>query len=165
MNTVLDFGGTSRSAVFEAFRQVSSGRRLRVFVLPRANEAEYSYIRFEGTLDEALDSLVDGRNSSVQVEAVDGGLHVVTIYPPQFLGDPLQEWSGNVECSDNVIPMFDRLQKIDGLGYVALSKEDSPDFVTEHVTDVTFPWEDWRLKTGAVRGSDGKWVRRRKDGL
>jgi len=130
-------------------------------VLRKAQENELAYQAFDAGLNEALESFANGSVSSVQVHGEGIGTFVGGVYGPGFAGGVLEDWSGSVEGLAIEHTNFDELQSIDGLSYIALSIEESPDFDVPHVTKETFPWSDWRLVGGAVREEDGQWSIRR----
>lgn len=157
-NLILDFGG-QRDAVCAALQAVVRGQAIRILVLPKAQEKELAYQAFGAELKDALQSFANGSISSVQVHGEGAGTFVGGVYGPRFSGGVLEDWSGAVEGAEPAT--FDELRSIDGLSYVALSIEESPDFDFPHVTNETFPWSDWRLVAGAVRAGDGEWSIRR----
>lgn len=159
---VLDFGGPVREAVYVAFCRVSARYDFKIFVLPTTKEQDLTYREFNGSLKEALASISDGSCSSVQVEGRETSPVIAGLYRPSFAGNLLADWSASAEAlGSNAEALFEELQSVDGLGYIALFKEESADFDTERLTEETFPWSDWRLIAGAVRASDGEWIVRR----
>jgi hypothetical protein len=126
----------------------------------KALESELAYGALDATLDDALKSFVKGDIRSVQVHG-DPGTFFGGVYGPRFGDVVLEDWSGSVEGVEIGSSTFEELQSIGGVSYVALSLEECPDFEVPHVTTETFPWSDWRLVVGAVRGDDGRWTIRR----
>jgi hypothetical protein len=163
MNLVLDFGGVLRNAVYAAFRGIVARHECKIMVLPIADELDLMYREFRGTLDEALGLVADGRCGSVQVEGCGAVPILAGLYRPRFAEQPLADWSASAEgLGVNAEAAFEELQRMDGLAYIALSNEESPEFGAEHVTLETFPWADWRLVAGAVRAKGGEWIVRRR---
>lgn len=166
MCKVLEFGGMSKEAVMAALRRIVSEQPVKIFVLPAANEESLDYQEFGGTLEAALRTLAEGRNGSVQVQSTEEGLLCAGIYRPAFANSQLEDWSASAEGRNfDAESAFDEMQSINGLTYVALFYEDSPDFNTDHITARTFPWADSRLLAGAVSTEDGEWLVRRRDNL
>jgi hypothetical protein len=157
---ILDFGG-QRNAVCAALQAVVRGRAVRILVLPKAQENELAYQGFDAGLNDALESFASGNVISVQVHGEGSGALIGGVYGPRFAGGVLEAWSGSVEGFAVEHTDFDELRSIEGLSYVALSIEESPEFDVPHVTKETFPWSDWRLVAGAVRAEDGQWCIRR----
>jgi hypothetical protein len=153
---VLDFGGRMEG-VFGVALEVL-GRSARVLILPKGCESEMVYDESSAEVGEALEAMASGNASSVQMHGDDTRPFVASLYCPRFAGDLLADWSGSIEGLDRMEATFEQLQGVEGLRYIALSVEESPDFETQHVTQKTFPWEDWRLVAGAVRGDDGPWL-------
>lgn len=162
-NGILDFGGRSTDAVIAAFHRFATGQTFKIFVLPVTEEESFDYREFDGELDAALSSVVDGTNGSVQIEGKGGSVLLAGIYRPGFANSNPADWSGSAEgLTSNAEALFEELQTINRLGYVALSEDESPNFDADHITEKTFPWSDWRLIAGAVRAESGKWIVRRK---
>lgn len=163
-NLILDFGG-QREAVCAALQEVVRGQPIRILVLPKVREDELAYQAFDAELNEAMMSFANGTVSSVQVHGEGASTFVGGVYCPRFAGGALEDWSGYVEGLAIDGANFDELRTINGLSYVALSIEESPDFDFARVTSETFPWSDWRLVAGAVRADDGQWSIRRNPSI
>jgi hypothetical protein len=163
-NLILDFGG-QKDAVCAALQEVVRGRPIRILVLPKAQENELAYQAFDAGLKDALESFANGNVCSVQVHGDGASTFVGGVYGPRFAGGVLEDWSGSVEGLAIEPANFDELRSIDGLSYVALSLEESPDFDLPHVTNETFPWSDWHLVAGAVRADNGQWSIRRNPAI
>ncbi len=157
---VLNFGG-DREATFAALLMVV-GEPARIFVLPKEQEDALVYREFDGSLIEALELSRRGATSSVQVTGTAPVDLVASVFRPAFAGGTLAVWSGYGEGTEVGESSFTRLHKVDGLSYIALSLEDSPDFESSQITDENFPWSDWRLIAGAVRDRTGQWLTRWK---
>lgn len=83
------------------------------------------------------------------------------LYRPCFSDELLADWVVYATGSSlDFNTLFDEILKIDEIGYVALSIDDSVDFDEdiEHVTAENFPWGAWMLLAGAARDAQGKWV-------
>jgi len=158
---ILDFGGISRDAVFTAFRRVVEGRDFKISVLPVSESESLNYQEFNGSLKEALEFLVDGNNDSVKLSSgsPDSSLWLAMIYNPANTSPPSKDWSAWVEGFFDFDKLFNEILNIDGIGYIAISVDDSPEFEDiEHVTAENFPWGAWMLLVGAAKDADGKWV-------
>lgn len=162
---VIDFGGSSKKGVTDAFRSVVADSTFRIFVLPTSREDALDYEAFDGCLDDALKTFGEGRHCSVQIQGTQGSTLLGGIYRPCFANGELADWSGSVEGLDEDAAerAFLELQSAEGIGYVALGGDESPDFLAEHITVDTFPWRDWRLLAGAVRNEDGQWTVRQSE--
>ncbi len=162
MSRVLSFGGPSKEAVIEAFRAIIADAAVRIFVLPVEEEECLAYREFDGLLEDALASLVEGHSGSVQVQSRGLGSLLAGVYRPSFANERLADWSASVEGEAlDAESAFNDLQAVKGLTYVTLSQDECLDFDAAHVTEGNFPWSDWRLQAGAVRDRKGLWVIRR----
>jgi len=160
VSSILSFGGPSREAVVEAYLDLVGDEKAKIFVLSVEEEKSLDYREFDGTLEAALATLAEGRNASIQIQSKASSL-LAGIYRPGFAQERLLDWSASVEGEDfDADSAFDEIQSVDGLTYVALSKDECLDFDVEHVTRNNFPWSDWRLKAGAARDDQGIWVTR-----
>jgi hypothetical protein len=153
---ILSFGGRGE-AVCAALHWIVRGRPIRILVLHEAQEHELDYQAFDAGLNDALESFVNGNVRSVQFFGDESRKLFGGAFCPRFSGGALEDWSGYVEGLTIEDTSFDELRSIDGLSYVALSIEESPDLDFPHVTNETFPWSDWRLVAGAVLAEDGQW--------
>ena len=112
-----------------------------------------------GRSGAALSSVVAGANTSIEIDAQDEPTLYAGFWSPSSQQTRLVEWSAWVEGGGlDGEEAFAQLQTVDGLSWIALSWEDSPDFEFEHITEGTFPWGDWRLQQGAVRDENGEWI-------
>lgn len=164
MAWILDFGGATKEAIYAAFRRAIVRHPFKIILLPISEEEDSKYREFHGSLEEALACLSDGRCRSIQIEGRGTSRFFGGLYRPRFEGERLADWHASLEGQDDCIEeLFRELQGIKELGYIAISRDESVDFDTEHVTVETFPWSDWRLIAGAVRATDGEWLVRRSD--
>lgn len=154
-NLVLDFGSDESEPVFRALLLVLAESSYKILVLSPEEEAAQAYREYSGTLDMALSSLRERELSSVQIR---GGGVIAGVCCPKFADGVLEDWSAWVEGVGAKAELgFDRLLRIDGLKFVCVSVDDSPEFNSKHITKETFPWSYWRLVVAAVRCSDGAW--------
>jgi hypothetical protein len=144
--------------VCAALHGIVRSRPIRILVLPDAQENELAYQALDGCLNDALESFVNGKVRSVQFFGDEFSKFFGGAFCPRFSGETLEDWSGYVEGLTVEDTSFDELRSIDGLSYIALSIEESPDFDFPQVTNETFPWSDWRLVAGAVLAEDGQWL-------
>lgn len=164
MTRVLTFGGPSRAAAVEAFRRVVTDGVAKVLVLPATCEESMAYEEFRGGLDAAVFALETGQYSSVQVEGSKAGSLLAGIYCPHFARGRLADWLAWVEGESlDAGAALESVLAVDGVTYVAISREESPDFDVDRITEQTFPWGDWRLSVGGVRTAGGSWLIRRVD--
>ena len=152
-----------REPVYAAFRRVVEPQPGKILILPTEEEMELTYQKFCGSLEEALACVSDENCSSVQVEFGENLPILAGLYRPHFAGSSLADWSASAEgLRSSAEAIFKDLQRVEGLGYIALFSEESADLIVDHVTEETFPWSDWHLIAGAVRATNGEWIVRHR---
>jgi len=158
MSLILEFGGRSMEPAFIAFRRVAEDQSFKILLLTSAEEHELRFREFCGSLEKALVKLAEGCASSIQLEGFGESPFLAGLYRPCFGGQILRDWSASAEGGNLRIGIvFEELQSIDGLEYIAIFKDESPEFDSYHITEKTFPWSDWRLVAGAVRRNK-EWI-------
>ena len=89
------------------------------------------------------------------------GLMLLFVNAPAFGESSSSGWQAVLDCSSAVAADIYRRAKLDDrMAFVALSVDDNPSVEALEVSVESFPWGDWSLIVGAVRGPDGEWVER-----
>lgn len=163
MPIVLFFGG-QKEAVCAALRQCVGEREVRILVLPKTQETSFEYQSFDTGLDDALAELGD-TFGWVLVHGENSNSYVGGAVRPRFGGAVSEDWTGYAEGSEEEIHLsdFETLLTVEGLSYVGISLDESPDFNVPHVTAATFPWDHWLLLAGAARDEVGEWIIRQNE--
>ncbi len=162
MSFCLVLGSPGLNAAFEVFRSMAQeAPRSWVGVLAKGDCATLHYSECSFDLSALERQLRSGEVISVQVAQELTPRALLGIYAPGFCGDRLQDWRCSMEAGmDRVERWYERCRINPGIMFAAIAVDESPDFLTEHVTARTFPWEDWRLRAGGARDEDGVWAER-----
>lgn len=159
---VLCFGG-QREAVCTALFQIAPSKPKRIWTLPPSLERSLEYQEVYIDLEQAIHLVLTDKVKSVQFDGeFSGEIYIGSINGPRFAGDQNEYWFGYLEGRDgSEIDGFEFLLQFDGLEFVGLFADDSPEFGNARISEETFPWDDERLIAGAVRGGNGQWHVRR----
>jgi len=160
MSWVLNFGSRHLEATMAALLATWGDRDFRILVLTPERCDTLDYSDFNGGLEKAELSLKAGKLASFQLEEIVSGRRMLFagVYCPNFCGEILSEWTGVVE-GFKALPQetFEGLLKIPGLNFVILSRDEPLDLNQELLESSSFPWDDWRLISAAVRNAEGHW--------
>lgn len=150
------------TALAGAVRLAVDGLGYHISTLPREHEWELLYQPAGLDRVQVLRQFEEGALASVRFTVESADVASVLLFKPEFSGDTSRLWSFLVEqASGDPLPLFDRLQALPGLVYVALYSADDLVEVPDPVTAATFPWNDPWLIAAAVRDGTGTFDVRR----
>ncbi len=151
---ILDFGAQDIKPIMDALQALIGQVRVEV-ELPSSASRIDDYSPSGLTLAQATEELASGRSHSILISSSEEETDFFAlVFSPQRVGASNLWWHGLFEFkAEYSRQLFDTVRQAPGINFVSLSMEDSIDLPENaHVTEETFPWDDWRLVEAVVAG-------------
>jgi hypothetical protein len=159
---VFEFGAENIDGVKDAI-EIAVGNNEYLVSITTATEVEsLEYIDTHDDLKSATEKIEEGTFTSFVLSPKDSPISWAMLNAPYFLGDAMPLWYGAIEYKELEWEiLFNHFLEVEELQFLSISMEECLELKAEDLKPETFPWDHWRLITGAVRNhssTTNNWV-------
>lgn len=119
----------------------------------------------EDVVEAIFRKLADGQIASATFRTKSEGVRYGLILQPRYNGQNLSMWMGTLELTtEDWRRYWDALLRFEALAFVCVGDEEGVELTDDDLTVSSFPWDEWPMLAGALRGGEGAtgWVMRER---